>query len=223
VSGGVAGMKNFLMVSVIVLVGIGVSGDLSKAYGEPERYDFPVFGRKGISVPLIVPSMPSLTNFAADAHKRNEAKRKSIAALFQQYNKKLDDAQAYDYAVLIIEASDKFKQDPFVIAAMVVNESSAKHDAVSKQGDYGLMQVRWRVHRQKITQKYPHIDKAQDILNPKDNVLVGTEIFSNYHATAKEDIKNALMSYTAGNKRVTEKIFAVRGQLEKAYLKRLEN
>jgi soluble lytic murein transglycosylase-like protein len=104
---------------------------------------------------------------------------------------------------------------------VVVTESSARRDAVSKGGDYGLMQVRWRVHQKKIKTKYPHIEEAKDMLNPKDNVLVGTEIFSTYHATANQDVRDALMFYTAGNERMTDKVFAVRTQLEKAYFERL--
>jgi soluble lytic murein transglycosylase-like protein len=194
------------------------------AHAEPERYDFPVFKPKREPVKLIFPKMPALSaKGEQDVRKKNEAKRKSIAALFQQYNKKLSDARAYEYAVFIMQASEKFGQDPFVIAAMVVNESSARHDAVSRGGDYGLMQVRWRVHQKKIRKKYPHIENAKDMLNPKDNVLVGTEIFSTYHATAEQDVKNAVMYYSAGNKRLVEKVFAVLSKLEKSYLEHLKN
>jgi soluble lytic murein transglycosylase-like protein len=203
---------------VVVLNAVGV------ARAEPERYDFPMFDRKKEPVKLVLPKMPALSaRGEQDIRKRNEAKRKSIAALLQQYNKKLGDAQAYDYAVFIMQASEKFGQDPFVIAAMVVNESSARHDAVSRGGDYGLMQVRWRVHQKKIKKKYPHIENAKDILNPRDNVLVGTEIFSTYHATADRDLKNAVMYYSAGNKRLVEKVFAVLSKLEKSYLAHLKN
>jgi soluble lytic murein transglycosylase-like protein len=170
--------------------------------------------------------MPVLQDFPAakmDARKINEARRKSIAELLRQYNKKLTDEKAYDYAVLIMQACDKFGQDPFVIAALVVSESSARHDAVSRGGDYGLMQVRWRVHEKKIRNKYPHIAKAKDMLNPKDNLLVGTEIFSVYRATAKHDVRGALMYYSAGNKRMADKVFTLLAQLEKSYHERLRN
>jgi soluble lytic murein transglycosylase-like protein len=60
------------------------------------------------------------------------------------------------------------------------------------------------------------------MLNPQNNLLVGTEIFSTYHATAKQDVRNALMYYSAGNKRLVEKVFTVLSKLEKSYLAHLK-
>jgi len=206
------------------------------ANSEPERYDFPKDGPVEFAKPQM-PVLPYNNAEKMDVHaektethvekkevrKINEARRKSIAALLRQHNKKLTDEEAYNYAILIIQTSDKFKQDPFVIAALVVSESSARHDAVSRGGDYGLMQVRWRVHEKKIRNKYPHITKANDILNPEYNLLVGTEIFSTYRATANQDVRGALMYYSAGNERLANKVFALVSQLEKSYHERLSN
>jgi soluble lytic murein transglycosylase-like protein len=198
------------------------------AWAEPERYDFPNFNRKDKSLEFLLtsPTQASMSALAANARqnkaKRNEAKQKSIAALLRQYNKKLDANKAHDYAEIIIQNSEKFGQDPFIIAAVVVNESSARHDVVSRGGDYGLMQVRWRVHQKTIKKKYPHIEEAEDMLIPENNVLVGTEIFSSYHATANQDVRSAMMYYSAGNKRLTDKVFAVLSQLEKSYLAHLK-
>lgn len=228
-------MKNFFMVSFVLLgiISISVLGSAAAAHAEPERYNLPVLlDQKMEPVKVILPSMPTFENMLSedlkaemlrqDLDKRREAQRASIAVLLQKYNRKLSDEKAYDYALYIMQASEKFKQEPFVIAAMVVNESSAKHDVVSKGGDYGLMQVRWRVHQKKIKKKYPHIIEASDMLNPKDNLLVGTEIFSTYHATAKQDVRGALLYYSAGNERLADKIFAVLSQLEKSYVELLK-
>jgi soluble lytic murein transglycosylase-like protein len=217
-------MINFVVSVVVVFAAVVfvIANSAGIVHAELERYDFPKLEREK-PVKLIFPKAPVLSAGEQDARRRNEAKRKSIAALLQQYNKKLSDAKAHDYAGFIMQASEKFGQDPFVITAMVVNESSVKHDAVSRGGDYGLMQVRWRVHQKKIRKKYPHIENAQDMLNPQDNLLVGTEIFSTYHATAKRNVRNALMYYSAGNKRLADKVFAVLSKLEKSYLERLKN
>ena len=219
--------------AILVVFSLNIAVPVS---AEPERYDFPKDG----PVQFIDPLMPVLPHINAEktdvraekiepyvekkeARKINEARRKSIAALLRQHNKKLTDEDAYNYAILIIKTSEKFKQDPFVIAALVVSESSARHDAVSRGGDYGLMQVRWRVHEKKIRNKYPHITNAKDILNPEYNLLVGTEIFSTYRATANQDVRGALMYYSAGNERMTDKVFALVSQLEKSYYERLSN
>lgn len=224
-------MKAAAVVVMFLLVGVSVAG------AEPECYDFPVFGRTfsdSIKGPVVLasPSMPTFEillseDLKAEAirqehQRRTEARKQSIAALFRQYNKKLDNDKAVDYANFIMQACEQFKQDPFVIAAMIVNESSARHDAISTGGDYGLMQVRWRVHQKKIRKKYPQIEEANDMFDPKYNVLVGTEIFSTYYATAKQDIRGALMYYTAGNVRHADKVMAVLARLEKSYIERLK-
>ena len=215
---------NFFCVEskIFAVLVIFILNTIVPAYAEPERYDFP----KENPVKFVSPVMPVFMDFAAEkleAHKINEAMRKSIAELLRRYNKKLTAEDAYDYAVFIIETCEQFGQDPFVIAALVVTESSARHDVVSRGGDYGLMQVRWRVHEKKIRNKYPHIAKAKDMLNPKDNMLVGIEIFATYYATAKQDVRGALMYYSGGNKRAADKVFALRSQLEKSYHERLKN
>lgn len=151
-----------------------------------------------------------------------EAELKSIEALLFRYNKRLSPQKARLYAEFVVEAGQQFQQDPFVIAAMIVNESSARHDALSRGGDYGLMQVRWRVHKRTITKKYPHITQAKDMFDPKYNVLVGTEIFSRCCA-ASADLQSGLLRYSAGNRRLALKIVAEVKRLEDAYQKHLKN
>ncbi|GHS87694.1 hypothetical protein AGMMS49957_08020 [Synergistales bacterium] len=153
--------------------------------------------------------------------KRNDAKRKSIATLLKQYNKRLSDAQAQEYAVLIIQVSDKFKQNPLLVASMIVNESSARRDAVSRGGDYGLMQVRWRVHQKKIRKQYPDIKHAKDMFNPKNNLLVGIEILSKCRERADYDTRGAILYYSAGNKRLADKVLLSLYNLENSYMDRL--
>ncbi|MDR2174779.1 MAG: lytic transglycosylase domain-containing protein [Synergistaceae bacterium] len=208
------------MIMIAVVIAIEAAALFaSAASAEPERYDFPVYAQAARKMPP-AGGNPAIRH---SDRRKNEARRKSIAALLRQYNKKLSEEKAYEYAVLIIQTSDRFKQNPFVITAMVVNESSARHDAVSRGGDYGLMQVRWKVHQKAIRKKYPHIARANDMLNPRDNLQVGVEIFSNYRERADQDLHGALLSYSAGNRRLAQKIFAVFEKLEKSYIDRLNN
>jgi soluble lytic murein transglycosylase-like protein len=218
----VTGIRALSIVALLAYRGI------SPASAEPEAYNLPTAGRSEsmiVSPSVLSPWKPAERDrtTAKDLKKRDEAKKQSIAALFQQYNKKLSDEKAADYALYIMQACKKFNQDPLIIAAMIVNESTVRHDALSKGGDYGLMQVRWRVHQKKIKKKYPQIEKARDMFDPKYNVLVGTEIFSACYATAKQDVRGALLYYSAGNERLADKVFAVLAKLEKEYLARLEN
>lgn len=191
----------------------------SAACAEWEYYDFPVPAserKPQFSVKPLFVSKKSQPPKTERATKRRQAQQKSIEGLLRRYNKKLNEQMALKYTEYILHASEKFQQDPFVVAAMIVNESSARHDAVSRGGDYGLMQVRWRVHRRDITQKYPHIKNAKGILDPKYNVLVGTEILARYCAAAP-DLRGGLMRYSAGNRKLAEKIFAVLKGLQNSY------
>jgi len=193
----------------------------SAASAELESYGFP------LAVPQRKPQLAVQTASVKDAHgassrttKHRKAQKKSIAALLKSYNSKLGQKAALQYAEYILQASEKFRQDPFVVAAMIVKESSARHDAVSRGGDYGLMQVRWRVHRRSITQKYPHIKDAKAMLDPEYNILVGTEILARYCASA-DDLKGGLMRYSAGNRKLAENVFAVLKGLQSSYQEHL--
>ncbi|MBQ9527307.1 MAG: transglycosylase SLT domain-containing protein [Fretibacterium sp.] len=154
--------------------------------------------------------------------KQREAQIRSIAELFSRYNKKLSAKQARQYAEYILQAGDKFGQEPFVLAAMVVHESSANASAVSRGGDYGLMQVRWNVHKKRIMKQYPSVKKAKDFLDPKVNILVGTEIFTEYRSDVGPDLRAGLLRYSAGNKKLANKIFATVKELESAQKKHLK-
>lgn len=201
----------------------------SAASAELESYGFPLavpqrklqFVVQTASVSRDAHDVPSpMANKRAKLEKHRKAQKKSIAALLRSYNSKLSQQAASQYAEYILQASEEFQQDPFVIASMIVKESSARHDAVSRGGDYGLMQVRWRVHRRSITQKYPHIKNAKAMLDPKYNILVGTEILARYCASA-DDLRGGLMRYSAGNRKLAEKIFAVLKGLQSSYQEHL--
>jgi len=212
------------VVSGVLAVLVFVLSTAVPAYAEPERYDFPIEG----PVRFIQPLMPPVPNFNAEemetireAYRANEIKRESIAAFLRRHNRGLTDEQAYNYAVIIKQACERFEQDPFIIAALVISESTARSNVVSRGGDYGLMQVRWRVHQRRIQNQYPHITSAQDILNPKYNLLIGTEIFSIYRATANQDIRGGLMRYSGGSRRLADRVFALAAQLEQSHNDRL--
>ena len=75
-----------------------------------------------------------------------DSRARNIYQLFARTNPKLEGGTIKKYVDIIMAAGKKYKQDPYVIAAIIVHESTVNAKAVSKGGDYGLMQVRWRVH-----------------------------------------------------------------------------
>ena len=212
-----------LVISLSVIFLWGAAG---VSYAEPERYDFP---REAPAI-SIQPARPVFSNLSAEemaalreAYRATEIKRGSIAAFIRRHNRGITQEQAYNYATLIKQACEQFGQDPFIIAALVIAESTARSNVVSRGGDYGLMQVRWRVHQRRIQNRYPHITTAQDILDPRYNLLIGTEIFTAYRAMMGQDIRRTLVRYSGGSNRLADRVFALASQLERLHQERLNN
>ena len=122
-----------------------------------------------------------------------------IEKLFRKYNPK----QAHKIAQ-IVKTYDKAN----VIAAIIVHESSVRPWVISKCGDYGLMQIRWRMHRK----EYPYLT-ANDLLNAETNIKVGVEIFNRYYAQ-KKTLRGALLRYSGGNTNYANKVLHTIRELE---------
>lgn len=141
------------------------------------------------------------------------SKTDNIAALFTRVNPLLDAKKAKDYAAIIIEAGEKFKQDPYVIAALVVHESTVNNKAVSKGGDYGLMQVRWKIHEKAIKQRFPKVKKASDMFDARTNIFYGTEIFSDCMKKSDGTVRGGILRYSGGNEKLVNKVTATVNEL----------
>ncbi len=148
--------------------------------------------------------------FAATAP---DSKARNIYQLFTKANPKLSADSAKKYAEIVSQAAQKYKQDPYVIAAIIVHESTVNYKSVSKGGDYGLMQVRWRVHEKAIKKEYPKIRKATDFFDPKTNIFFGTRILSECAAKSK-NLKGALLKYSGGGEKITQKVLNTVKQLQ---------
>ena len=141
----------------------------------------------------------------AYAAQKVDPKARNIYQLFTKANPKLDSGTAKKYVDIVIAAGKKYKQDPYVIAAIIVHESTVNAKAVSKGGDYGLMQVRWRVHEKAIKAEYPKVRKASDFFDARTNIFFGTRILSECAAKSK-DLRGALLRYSGGGTKVTAKV-----------------
>ena len=124
-----------------------------------------------------------------------------IADLFRHYNRRLSQQQALNFEHIVKDAGKSFGVSPNLIAAIIVVESGARPNVISKGGDYGLMQVRWKVHRK----EFPW---AKDILEPKTNILIGTAIYARYFAREKT-VYGALVRYSGGGKKTARKVIKI--------------
>ena len=128
-----------------------------------------------------------------------------ITSFFSRYNPK----QAEEFAEIVKETAKMYGIKPSIIAAIIVHESGVRPYAISKGGDYGLMQVRWKIHRK----SYPELKTAKDLLNPRTNVRIGTEIFARYYAQ-KKNVRNALIRYNGGSASFARRVLKTIKRLE---------
>ena len=148
------------------------------------------------------------------AQKQIDSRARNIYALFMKHNPKLSAVNAKKYSELVIEASEKYKQNPYVIAAIIVHESTVNNKAVSKGGDYGLMQIRWKYHRDTVRQDFPNVKKPHDMFDARVNIFYGTRVFSEYMKKAKNDLRGGLMGYSAGGVKLTTKVMKTLKELQ---------
>ncbi|MBQ7593113.1 MAG: lytic transglycosylase domain-containing protein [Synergistaceae bacterium] len=165
-------------------------------------------GRKILCTLIIV---LAIVNFSEAA--TQNPKVKNIVELFTRVNPKLSAKTAQNYADIILQAGEKFKIEPYVIAAMIVHESTVNNKAVSKGGDYGLMQIRYKVHSKAIKQRFPKVKRASDMFDARINIFFGCEIFSECYAKTK-NVYDALKRYSAGNKKLADKVTATVRELQ---------
>ena len=135
-----------------------------------------------------------------------------IADLFRYYNHKLSQQQALNFERIVNDTGKSFGVSPSLIASIIVVESSAQPNVVSRGGDYGLMQVRYRVHKDKVK-------SAADLFKPEINIKVGTRIFADYY-NKKKTIHGALVRYSGGNKNMARKVINVYNSLSKKLYKK---
>ena len=120
-----------------------------------------------------------------------------ITTLFMKYNA----AQASAFSAIVREAGKEFDIEPEIIASIIVVESGVRPHVISRGGDYGLMQVRYRVHKNKVK-------SANELLDPKTNIFIGTRIFKQYYEQ-KKDLRKTLIRYSGGNKKMAAKVLKV--------------
>lgn len=106
------------------------------------------------------------------------------------------------YQALIKKYSIKNKVDPYLISAIIREESRFQPDVKSDKGAVGLMQVMPKTAKwvSKITSKnYPY--KEGDLSNPEKNIKFGSWYFSYLKKRYKSE-ELALSAYNAGTSNV---------------------
>jgi soluble lytic murein transglycosylase-like protein len=127
-----------------------------------------------------------------------EEKAAVIMNRFMKANPELDEYAAGKFAEYILEASDEFGVHPFLIAAIVIKESTVRYKARSRYA-YGLMQINWSAHKRGLRSAFSGIQTLEDLIQPRNNILAGTYIFSCYLDSSDGNISEALALYLGRN------------------------
>lgn len=127
--------------------------------------------------------------------------------------------KATEYSRHIWDASELYKVDPFLVAAVVCVESEGRADAVA-HSRVGLMQVNVQENMAWITRHFPKIKTVDDLLKVRNNVMAGTFALS-AAMQGTEDVRAALFNYLGRtDERQAEKILDVVRRMNTAALAR---
>lgn len=90
----------------------------------------------------------------------------------------------------VLDAADHFSIDPFIVAALIFEESRWTPTAVSHAGACGLTQV---------IPRYSKGFKCSELKDPVTSIWVGTSMLDRWQKVRKKTLRIALACYNAGN------------------------
>lgn len=100
------------------------------------------------------------------------------------------------------KASYYFEVDPFLVLAIVQNESKFVHEGLSQKGARGLMQLMPETAEWANQESGLETDPNNYIKDPNDNILLGTWYISYLLEKYKGNYVKAVVAYNAGEGRV---------------------
>lgn len=104
----------------------------------------------------------------------------------------------WDYQQDIITYSEKNNIDPFLVAAIIKNESNFKHKAVSGVGAVGLMQIMPETGRWIAEQMGLENYKDSDLYITKTNIRMGCWYVGELDHEFKHNMMLLMIAYNAG-------------------------
>lgn len=104
----------------------------------------------------------------------------------------------WDYQQDIVTYSKKNNVDPFLVAAIIKNESNFKHDAVSKVGAVGLMQIMPETGRWIAEQMGLESYQDSDLYQTKKNIRMGCWYVGELEHEFQHNLVLLMVAYNAG-------------------------
>lgn len=107
------------------------------------------------------------------------------------------------YRSLVVKYSNQVGLDPFLVAALIRQESEFNPKAISASKAVGLMQIMPAVGRE-LARKVPVRGfRASQLTSPEINIRLGTYYFRRLLDSCDGRVEDALAAYNAGHSRVT--------------------
>ncbi len=106
------------------------------------------------------------------------------------------------YSQIIKNYTEKYKIDPFILYALILQESRYKADAVSNAGAMGIMQIMPSTASRVAKNIYLTPFSPQILLDPQINLGIGTWYFKKLMMKYKDNYVLSLAAYNAGEKSV---------------------
>lgn len=126
-----------------------------------------------------------------------------ISELFRRYGSQQPDRLAW----LVRRAAERYGLDPALVAGVVVVESSARPDAISKCRARGLMQVRFAVWGRALMEQGIAFAPL-DLHDPHRGILAGCYVLRHY-LDRHGDVRTALNAYSGGARGYADKVMGV--------------
>lgn len=104
----------------------------------------------------------------------------------------------WDYQQDIVTYSKKNDVDPFLVAAIIKNESNFKHDAVSKVGAVGLMQIMPETGRWIAEQMGLENYQDSDLYQTRKNIRMGCWYVGELEHEFQHNLVLLMVAYNAG-------------------------
>ena len=124
-----------------------------------------------------------------------------IRDFFLRKNPNLSPKAAKSYAALVERICRNYSVDPFLVAAVIVKESTVQVKAKSGVA-YGLMQINWEANKKWIPKVFPTIKSRRNLLHSRPNIYVGTYMLQKALEKSRGSVDRALDSYRG--KSITE-------------------
>lgn len=116
---------------------------------------------------------------------------------------------------VVVQETEEYSIDPFLMMALIQEESSYNKTARSHMGALGLTQVMPGVH-------HARLKRGETLTNPRVSIRVGTEVLHEYITLEKGNIPRALQRYNGSlrdkNQKYARHILAEKSKLENLHI-----